>query len=353
MPRKMITRSSGACVRRQGRGTCARSGRPPRMVERGRAGVQPFVDHPVPVAEPTPAGRPASGSREGTGPAVPGGSPTCWSRRSRGSPARPSSGENSPVETVRIDSRFRGPDTSGNGGYVAGVVASLLAGPAEVTLRLPPPLDRELGVRRDGGVSIWDGDALVAEGVAVELELDVPAAPTLAEAEAARLPHGDLESPFPQCFVCRAGSSRWVADLPGPVAGRELSAAPWQPAEVSPELVWAAIDCTGAYGSGAIGRGTVVLGRMAARVDELPRVGEPCVVAGLAARRGRPEGPRRHRALRRRRPCPRLRPPDVARPARVTAKPRQRWRRIAFRSRSRISSARRIRSSMSSCSAWR
>ncbi len=185
------------------------------------------------------------------------------------------------METVRIDRRFRGPDESGNGGYVAGVVASLVAGPAQVTLRLPPPLDRELGVRRDdGAVSIWDGDALVAEGVAAEVALDVPAAPTLAEAEVARLPHGDLDSPFSQCFVCGRDRHDGLRIFPGPVAGRSLSAAPWQPAEVSPELVWAAIDCTGAYGSGAIGRGTVVLGRMAARIDELPRVGEHCVVAG-------------------------------------------------------------------------
>ena len=59
-------------------------------------------------------------------------------------------------------------------------------------------------------------------------------------------------------------------------------AATWTPpAELCrPEFVWAALDCPGAYGSGAIGRGAAVLGRLAARIDDLPRPGEPCVVAG-------------------------------------------------------------------------
>ena len=39
---------------------------------------------------------------------------------------------------VRIDRRFRGPADSANGGYAAGLLASFLDGPAEVTLRLPP-----------------------------------------------------------------------------------------------------------------------------------------------------------------------------------------------------------------------
>ena len=49
---------------------------------------------------------------------------------------------------------------------------------------------------------------------------------------------------------------------------------------MSPEVVWAAIDCPGAYAAGDPGRGEVVLGRMTARIDRLPEEGEPCVVVG-------------------------------------------------------------------------
>ena len=65
----------------------------------------------------------------------------------------------------------------------------------------------------------------------------------------------------------------------GPVAGREpLHASPIALPEALPELVWAAIDCPGAYAVGAEGRGDIVLGRMTARVDRVPDAGEPCVV---------------------------------------------------------------------------
>ena len=59
-----------------------------------------------------------------------------------------------------IDSRFRGPAASGNGGYTCGLVAACVGNPAEVTLRLPPPLERPL---RFDGRRLWDDEALVAE----------------------------------------------------------------------------------------------------------------------------------------------------------------------------------------------
>jgi hypothetical protein len=48
--------------------------------------------------------------------------------------------------------------------------------------------------------------------------------------------------------------------------------------KVSPEVVWAAIDCAGAYAVGGPGRGEVVLGRMTAEIRRLPAEGEQCVV---------------------------------------------------------------------------
>ena len=65
----------------------------------------------------------------------------------------------------------------------------------------------------------------------------------------------------------------------GPVAGRDVHAAPWIAREVSPEVVWAAIDCPGAWAVGGPGRGEIVLGRMNAEIRRLPEEGEQCVVA--------------------------------------------------------------------------
>jgi hypothetical protein len=49
---------------------------------------------------------------------------------------------------------------------------------------------------------------------------------------------------------------------------------------VRPEIVWAVIDCPGAYSLHGDGRGDPVLARITARVDRLPEEGERCVVAG-------------------------------------------------------------------------
>jgi hypothetical protein len=93
-----------------------------------------------------------------------------------------------------IERRYRGPDESGNGGYACGVFARLVDGDAEVTLRVPPPLDTPL--RAEGG-DVFDGDTLVAEVRPTAVELALPVPPTVVEAGAA-----DPLHPFPNCFVC-------------------------------------------------------------------------------------------------------------------------------------------------------
>jgi hypothetical protein len=185
------------------------------------------------------------------------------------------------VELV-IEHKFRGPRGSANGGYTSGLLASFVHGPAEVTLRLPPPLGRPLEVVTDGGVELRDGDAVVAEARVAEVDLDVPAPISLEEAAGAALPHGDRASVFPECFVCGWAREDGLRIHAGPVGGRELVAATWAPrAEfVSSEFVWAALDCPGAYTLDFGVRGTPVLGRLAARVEHLPHPGERCVVMG-------------------------------------------------------------------------
>jgi hypothetical protein len=153
-----------------------------------------------------------------------------------------------------------------------------------VTLRLPPPLDRPLRVEQlDGRVEVYDGDALVAEARRVEVDVEPPEPVSIPEAEAAASRYeGFREHAFPTCFVCgpRRPEGDGLEIFPGPVAGRELVAAPWVPDESRRELVWAALDCPGAFAVGFAGRGELVLGRFAARIDRVPRAGEPCVVVG-------------------------------------------------------------------------
>jgi hypothetical protein len=193
------------------------------------------------------------------------------------------------VPELVIDRRFRGPEASGNGGYTCGRVAAF--GADEVTLRLPPPLERPLAVVDTAeGIEARDGDALVAEGRRAHVDLAPPRAVGLEEAAAAESHYsGDVDHPFPECFVC--GPARDPGDAlalrPGPVDGERLVATAWTPhgsladdGVVRPEFVWAALDCPGAFAVELLGRGTRVLGRLAVRIDSLPRAGEPHVVIG-------------------------------------------------------------------------
>lgn len=189
-----------------------------------------------------------------------------------------------PSDSISVARRFRGPLLSGNGGYCAGLLAKRIDGPAEVTLRIPPPLERELVVERDGDrVLLLDGELLVADALPRDPELEYPIPPTRALAlEASSGSRGWPDPEFAECFVCgdRPDGSG-LAIHPGRVPGRaDLVAASWVARAVSPEIVWAAIDCPGAYAVGGPGRGWALLGRMCARIDGLPEEEEPCVVVG-------------------------------------------------------------------------
>jgi len=179
---------------------------------------------------------------------------------------------------------------SGNGGWTSGHLAQLVDGALEggtltVRLRTPPPLDTEMAISRgdDGTVEVWDGQTLVAQAFAAEPldATEVRASVTYAEAVAAGPEYEGLRShPFPSCFTC--GTGRDPSDAlclhTGLLAGHmTLRAAAWTPRESTPELVWAALDCPGAWASGVAGR-EMVLGTMTAAVDDLPVVGEPHVV---------------------------------------------------------------------------
>lgn len=190
---------------------------------------------------------------------------------------------------VVIEERFSGPPDSGNGGYVCGLMAGILDQEAEVTLRRPPPIGRAMLVRRSakGGITIFDGQEVVAEALPGHLQIEPPEPVNLSQAaEAARRSPGLARHPFPTCFVCgpERGEGDGLRIFPGPVAGRRVFAAPWRPDPslagadglVRPEFLWAALDCPGAFASG-FPDATMVLGRLGARLLEPVRPGQRCV----------------------------------------------------------------------------
>lgn len=192
-----------------------------------------------------------------------------------------------------IERRFRGPPDSGNGGYSCGLLGVLMPGTAEVTLRIPPPLDTVLKVkeRPGGGLTATSGGTLVMEAVPTELDASIPGSVSLDEAEEASSRfEGFHNHAFPSCFVC--GPERTEGDglriFPGELEGG-VSAAPWTPhAEfgyssgvVHPEVVWAALDCPTGWTTfyAAPDAGLMLLGRLAATILRPVEVGKKYVAA--------------------------------------------------------------------------
>lgn len=201
---------------------------------------------------------------------------------------------------VRIDHRFCGPPDSGNGGYVAGLLASALGGSdVEVTLRAPPPLDVDLDLRTDGDESqLLHGDALIASARRAAVAVGVPKPPCMTDAEAAEAGFAGLRHHlFPGCFVC--GPDRAAGDglriFAGRIEPNGTVAATWTPAadladadgRVAIEYLWAALDCPG-YFAVREAAGLALLGRIAGVIHRRPAVGERLIVTGwLIDRDGR------------------------------------------------------------------
>lgn len=200
----------------------------------------------------------------------------------------------SQIDSLVISKRFNGPPESGNGGYVCGVLAQYVDGPAEVTLRSPPPLEKPLTVSREaeGRIVLHDGAVLVAEAKPASLELAVPSAPTSSAALNAMAKYAGFHThAFPYCFVC--GPARKQGDglriFSGPLAGINAVAAPWTPDAslgdahglIRPEFLWSALDCPG-YWASLEGEDPIpaLLGRLTAEVTPALRAGQECTVIG-------------------------------------------------------------------------
>lgn len=207
------------------------------------------------------------------------------------------------MQTMMVPRRFRGPPNSGNGGYVCGLLARSIVGAAEVTLRAPPPLETALDVveAASGEWELRQGATTLATARAITLEPARLECATFEEAVEAekRTPVKPHEHLLPMCFVC--GPQRSPGDgmrlFAGPVSGRSggnppTFAVPWTPDPtlagddglVAPEFVWSALDCPTGYvffvdpETGGFTSLPILLGRLSARIDARPRIGERCVV---------------------------------------------------------------------------
>lgn len=191
---------------------------------------------------------------------------------------------------LTISSRFNGPPHSGNGGYVCGIIGKYIDGPAEVMLRVPPPLDKLLEVREDGDkLLLMDGDVMIGEGAALDFEMELPAPVSFDEASDASDHYiAKEEHHFHTCFVC--GPSRGVDGL-RIFAGREedasdVVAAPWIPTDdlfgeddiLQEEYYWAAMDCPSYFALLEDKMYPMLLGKMAARIVNPIRRDEKIVV---------------------------------------------------------------------------
>ena len=194
-----------------------------------------------------------------------------------------------------INRRFRGPPTSGNGGYTCGMLAAAAAMPVEVRLIRPPPLDKPLEISADpatSGLVLKDGADIVATATPKTFELAVPKPPTYAQALAAVSRYEGFQAhAYSDCFVC--GPARERGDgmriFASPIEGMDVVAAAWMPdrsmggadGKVLPEFMWAALDCPGFFATGAAIKGPL-LGTYAARIDRCVHLDTPCVVIGWA-----------------------------------------------------------------------
>ncbi|MBO3745649.1 hypothetical protein J5X84_06160 [Streptosporangiaceae bacterium NEAU-GS5] len=216
--------------------------------------------------------------------------------------------------TVTVPERFRGPEGTANGGWIAGT----LAGPAsagscavEVTLRRPVPLETELAAERVGNAVVLslNGEHL-AEAIPVAMNVSPP--PFLPFADAARAEEGFAGyharhwQAIAGCFACGQRSpGDGLRIFPGPVPGTDgLVAAGWRvPVNVTDDtgvvpdsIVWAALDCvtgwahapSGAFPASAQGARPALLGRLTAQVfGRVYPLGTYSVVGRACGRDGR------------------------------------------------------------------
>jgi hypothetical protein len=196
--------------------------------------------------------------------------------------------------SLRLDPRFNGPPGTANGGYACGAVGELVDGPAEVSLRMPPPLGVPLDVafHEQGEVIVRHEGAVVAEARPIDrVDAHPPVRPSLAEAREAmrRHPGHGKRGLLSDCYVC--GSERHdglgihfgpLRGHPGVTASVFLADAtvPSRNGCVAPDMVWAALDCPSYTPPMWDWDRPSLLARLAVERLDCVEVGEPAIALG-------------------------------------------------------------------------
>jgi hypothetical protein len=196
---------------------------------------------------------------------------------------------------ITIPRRFTGIHGFVQGGYVCGVVASHLSGTADISMKLPTPVEKALLLRCEGDlVQLFDEDRLLVEAKPGELSMQSPPVPdweTCAKASSGYPGHRFHFAP--ECFVCgtHVPDGRGLDIFPGPVPGSNLYAAAWEPdantpaakGHVTGEVVWGVMDCISGWP--VVERlpapeNGMLMGRFVGRVFRAPSVGQRCRLIG-------------------------------------------------------------------------
>lgn len=199
------------------------------------------------------------------------------------------------VTEIVVAQQFRGPPNSGNGGYVGGLMAALIDGPATVALRAPLPLDTRLLMEKDEDRVrlVTPEGVLIAEArPASDVPLgEPPAPPTYAEAVAAGARFIGLARVFhPVCFCCGPtldegfGLRVFVGQTANAPEGHVSG--PWTPHAAfaddaglaTPAAIWAALDCPGSVSWVVSEGGGGLLGTMTCEILRRPRADEACII---------------------------------------------------------------------------
>lgn len=191
------------------------------------------------------------------------------------------------IQNTIIDERFNGPADSGNGGYVAGLMAQPLPGAVRVMLRSAPPLNKPLSLSiASDGVDLLDGETLLANATPVaNLRLDVPACPSIEaiKAVAHRYVSADQHI-LPSCFVCGPLRERGdgLSIFPVALDVADCVASLWKPdptlldadGRICSEFMWAALDCPGYFAHQRLDT-TMLLGSITAHILHRPFIVAP------------------------------------------------------------------------------
>jgi hypothetical protein len=198
--------------------------------------------------------------------------------------------------TVVIGRGFNGPRLSGNGGYVAGVLAQHIdpSGAVEVTLRAPVPIDEQMTLTAggDGRHLLKHGERLICEARPAALTLEPPGLQDWETAERLSAAGGSTEgTDFHWCIVC--GRGRPVGDglrvFGQRVDGKPMSLALYRPhavhaaadGRIDAPFLWGTLDCPGVW---AVQEPDdwrpAMTGRMVGQVFHRPVPGDPCMVVG-------------------------------------------------------------------------